>query len=192
MHSRVYTHLEENNLLYKHQYGFRKQHSINHAIVNMIEKIKRKLDNKFLVAGVFIDLEKAFDTVNHKILLDKLSHYGISGSALAWFTSYLNNRYQRVSLDGNLSDYRQIECGVPQGSILGPLLFLIYLNDLHNTIQNSSTFHFADDTELTCWEKNANKLRRKLNEDLQHLFEWLCANRLSLNATKTEYHPIFT
>ena len=187
MHSRVYEHLEDNNLIYENQYGFRKKHSTNHAITYMIEKIKRKLDEKQLVAGVFIDLEKAFDTVNHNILLSKLSHYGISGPALAWFTSYLNNRHQRVSIDGNMSDYRRITRGVPQVSILGPLLFLIYLNDLHNAIKNSTTIHFADDTELTCWERNANKLRRKLNEDLQRLFEWLCANRLSLNATKTEF-----
>ena len=155
MHSRVYEHLEQNDLIYKHQYGFRKQHSTNHAITCMIEKIKQKLDKKIWVAGVFIDLEKAFDTVNHNILLQKLSHYGIAGTALSWFTSYLTNRHQRVSLDGNVSDYKKIVCGVPQGSILGPLLFLVYLNDLHNAIKNCTTFHFADDTELTCWDKNS-------------------------------------
>ena len=107
--------------------------------------------------------------------------------ALSWFDSYLTNRFQRVVLDGAESDYRKIVCGVPQGSILGPLLFLIYLNDLHNAIDNSLTYHFADDTELTCLDSNIRQLQKKLNLDLRNLYQWLCANRLSLNESKTEF-----
>ena len=107
-----------------------------------------------------------------------------SQNALNWFSSYLKKRYQKVKFDGCFSDFRRIGCGVPQGSILGPLLFLIYINDLHKVIKNSITFHFADDTELTCWDKNSQKLMKKMNNDLRYLFEWLCANRLSLNAKK--------
>ena len=119
--------------------------------------------------GVFIDLEKAFDTVNHKILLSKLKHYGIRGIANKWFSSYLSNRHQSVSLNGASSSSLAVTCGVPQGSILGPLLFL------------------ADDTNLLYSHKSIDVLRKRLNKDLALLYNWLCANRLSLNAGKTEF-----
>ena len=125
--------------------------------------------------------------MNHSILLRKLYHYGIRGLALKWFESYLNNRYQKTTINNSESSYRKIVCGVPQGSILGPLLFLIYLNDLHKAVHNSTTYHFADDTELTCWDTDTKRLRNKLNADLRNIFTWLCANRLSLNTLKTEF-----
>ena len=136
---------------------------------------------------VFIDLEKAFDTVNHRILLSKLNHYGIRGVANKWFSSYLSNRYQRVSLNGIFSSRVPVTCGVPQGSILGPLLFLIYINDMNSAMKFSTTYHFADDTNLLYSHKSINILRKRLNKDLALLYDWLCANRLSLNAGKTEF-----
>ena len=187
MHIRLYTFLEDHELIYKNQYGFRQNHSTEHAITHMIELIKKKLDSKRFVGAIFLDLEKAFDTVNHEILLKKLYHYGIRGIALKWFESYLSNRQQKTEISNSDSDFQKVVCGVPQGSILGPLLFIIYLNDLHKAVNNSVTYHFADDTELSCWDTDKKRLQNKMNADLKNIFTWLCANRLSLNTLKTEF-----
>ena len=133
--------LKSSDILYKYQFGFRKQYSTNHALLSIIEKIRTSLDNKMYSCGIFIDLEKAFDTVNHQILLSKLDHYGIRGVANQWFSSYLSNRYQSVILNGEISARKPITCGVPQGSILGPLLFLIYINDMYLSVQSSTVYH---------------------------------------------------
>ena len=106
------------------QFGFRKMFSTSHALLSIVENIRQSLDNKKYTCGVFVDLEKAFDTVNHKILLAKLDHYGIRGIANDWFSSYLSNRYQTVKMNGEISDKMSISCGVPQGSILGLYYFL--------------------------------------------------------------------
>ena len=128
-----------------------------------------------------------FDTVNHDIILSKLYHYGVRGVANKWFSSYLSNRYQKVSLNGMSSSRLPVTCGVPQGSILGPLLFLIYINDMHLSMQSSTIYQFADDTNLLYSCKSLKILCKKINKDLVLLYEWLCANRLSLNAGKTEF-----
>ena len=187
MHNRIYKFLEISDVLYDLQFGFRKRYSTNHALLSIVEGVREQLDNKTFACGVFIDLEKAFDTVNHKILLQKLDHYGIRGITNKWFSSYLSNRKQKVSLAGISSEYREISCGVPQGSILGPLLFLIYINDMNKAVKYSLTHHFADDTNLLCSDKDPKVLQRKMNEDLRLIFQWLCANRLSLNVSKTEF-----
>ena len=187
MHTRVYEYFEKYKLLYKFQFGFRKKHSTNHAILSIIEDIHQNLDKDNFVCGVFIDLEKAFDTVNHDILIKKLDFYGVRGISNQWFKSYLSNRQQRVKYKNTHSENLLITCGVPQGSILGPLLFLIYINDMNKAIQNSSTFHFADDTYLKFSCSCEKELRKTMNKDLQSLFTWLCANRLSLNVGKTEF-----
>ena len=153
----------------------------------MVEEIRKNLDNGIFTGGVFIDLEKAFDTVNHDILLAKLDHYGIRENALNWIRSYLTNRKQFVSLSGAKSQNRDISCGVPQGSILGPLLFIIYINDMHEAVVSSTVHHFADDTNLLFSNKNPKLLSKVLNKELNLLFEWLCSNRLSLNTAKTEF-----
>ena len=134
------------------------------------------MDTQTFSCGVFIDLEKAFDTVNHKILLKKLEFYGIRGKSNQWFASYLSNRQQCVKLDGKKSSLLDISCGVPQGSILGPLLFLIYINDMKNSVKHSILHHFADDTNLLCSDKDEKKLKKKMNEDLKLIYIWLCAN----------------
>ena len=187
MHTRIYEFLEASNVFYNFQFGFRKKYSTNHALLSIVEEIRENLDNKTFACGVFIDLEKAFDTVNHTILLGKLEHYGIRGVANDWFRSYLTSRKQRVKLNNVTSNYLDITCGVPQGSILGPLLFLLYINDMNRAVKHSTIHHFADDTNLLCKEKNPKILRIKMNQDLNLIFQWLCANRLSLNVAKTEF-----
>ena len=148
MFNRMYEFLEKYKCIYKLQFGFRKKHSTNHALIEITENIRKALDNNKFACGIFIDLQKAFDTVNHSILTNKLNHYGIRGIANNWFKSYLKNRSQYVSIQGSDSDLSSVKHGVPQGSVLGPLLFLIYINDLHKAIRNSSVYHFADDTNL--------------------------------------------
>ena len=187
MHTRIYDFLDKSEVFYELQFGFRKKYSTNHALLNIMEEIRSKLDNKTFSCGVFIDLEKAFDTVNHNILLHKLRHYGIRGVANAWFSSYLSDRKQKVSLNGISSNLLNIGCGVPQGSILGPLLFLIYINDMNRAVKNSIVHHFADDTNLLYSHKDPKALQKNMNEDLKLIFTWLCANRLSLNVSKTEF-----
>ena len=148
MYKRLHRFLEIHKVLYSLQFGFQENHSIDHALVSLTEAVRSTLDNKRLGCGIFIDLQKAFDTVNHRILLSKLEHYGILGCALAWFRSYLSDRKQYVSVNGSNSNLLSITCGVPQGSVLGPLLFLIYINDLPNASKKLTFYLFADDTNI--------------------------------------------
>ena len=187
MHTRLYSFFDDFELFYELQYGFRKKYSTDHAILSITEEIRQNIDNGKFTCGVFVDLEKAFDTVNHKILLAKLEHYGVRSVANNWFRSYLTNRKQMVDLGNGASTFQYVTCGVPQGSILGPLLFLIYINDMRNAVKFSIVHHFADDTNLLYSNKNQKLLRKNVNIDLELLFQWLCANRLSLNVKKTEF-----
>ena len=186
---RIRNHFERNNLLYSFQFGFRQNHSTNHAVLMMVQKIQEQIKRNNIAIGVFIDLQKAFDTVNHDILLNKLDSYGICGISKKWLKSYLTNRQQFVSINGQDSDNEFILHGVPQGSVLGPLLFTIYVNDMHRCIKNSTTFHFADDTNLLYIPKKKLRNRnivRLLNKDLKVLNNWLKANKISLNSSKTK------
>ena len=184
--SRVLSFLDRNNIIYKKQFGFRPKHSTNHALINIVDTISNAIDTGKMAAGVFVDFQKAFDTVDHSILISKLDHYGIRGKTNDWFKSYLTNRKQCVSILGYESSYKTIEYGVPQGSVLGPLLFLIYINDLNKSIKHSDTFHFADDTNLLNINGTFYKMQSHLNQDLKGLYRWLLANKISLNAAKTE------
>ena len=186
IHERLSKFLDTYNCIFDNQFGFRKKHSTNHALISITENIRNALDNNKISCGVFIDLQKAFDTVDHKILLHKLSHYGIRGVANDWFRSYLTNRKQYVEINGHNSNELTLEYGVPQGSVLGPLLFLVYINDLHMAVKYSIVTHFADDTNLVISNSSPKKLQKQLNLDLKNLSNWLKANKISLNASKSE------
>ena len=185
-HQRLYLFLENNNVLYDKQFGFRNKHSPNHALIEITEKIREALDKRQFVCGIFVDLQKAFDTVNHDILLDKLNYYGIKGIPNMWFETFLKERYQYTTIKEYSSDQLMSTHGVPQGSVLGPLLFLIFINDLHKAIIHSSVHHFADDTNLLLGEKSLKKINKLVNSDLKALCQWIRSNKLSLNTGKTE------
>ena len=143
MYKRLYTFLNNNNIIYRLQCG-------SHALTNITEDIRKALDDGNIGYGVFVELQKAFDTVDHQILLAKLNHYGIHGVSNDWFKSYLSNRNQYVSINGFDSGLSTISYGVPQGSVLGLLLFLLYINDLNQAMKFCKVNHFADDTNLLC------------------------------------------
>ena len=148
MASYVIDFFENNNMLYKYQFGFRKKHSTSHAIITLVERVSKALDTGKYVVGVFLDLKKAFDTVDHSILLNKLYLYGIRGNIHNWFKSYLTNRSQYVEYNKVKSKTEIITHGVPQGSILGPLLFIIYMNDFSRSSELLFSILFADDTSV--------------------------------------------
>ena len=171
-------------LFHNLQFGFRQQHSTSHALINIIENIRKALDDGNIGCGVFADLQKAFDTVDHQVLLAKLSHYGIRGVSNDWFKSYLPNRNQYVSINGFDSGITTINYGVPQGSVLGPLLFLSYINDLNQAMKLFKVYHFPDDTNVLYLSNSIKKLNKLNNADLKHLVNWLNANKILLNIKK--------
>ena len=179
MYKRLSNFLDINNLIYSLQFGFRPKYSTTHALINLTESIWQSLDEGSFGCGIFVDLQKAFDTVDHKILLHKLEHYGIRGICNDWLKSYLSDGKQFVSVNGYNSDLMPVDCGVPQGSVLGPLLFLIYINDLHKAIQYCKVHHFADDTNLFHTSKSVKNLNELINRDMKHLNNWLGAYKIS-------------
>ena len=192
MHKRLYNFLNEHSILFSNQFGFRKNNSTSTALIQITEKIKESIDKSKYGCGIFIDLRKAFDTVNHSILLSKMEHYGARDTALEWFKSYLSNRKQYVYSNGESSQLKDITCGVPQGSVLGPLLFLIYINDLPNISKLLQFLLFADDTNIYYEAESSEQLEQVINKELKKLHTWLMVNRLSLNMDKTNFimfHP---
>ena len=189
MYSRLSNFLEKNNVLYKYQFGFRKNHSTTQAVMEVIDNIYEQRDKHKISMGIYLDLKKAFDTVNHSILLKKLDIYGVRGPILNWFKSYLSNRQQYTVLNNYESNKDTICYGVPQGSVLGPLLFLIYVNDIQFAVSGSNLLVklFADDTNLFLHSPNLRELFDKANVNMTQLHEWFIANRLSLNLDKTCY-----
>ena len=186
VYSQLYHYLDSNKLLLGCQSGFRSLHSTLTALLEATDAWSVNIDNGLLNGVVFIDLTKAFDTIDHKIILRKMSYLGVDQAAIKWFSSYLSGRTQRCSVNGKLSTARTLRCGVPQGSILGPLLFLIYINDLPNSLRDAVPRMFADDTNLTLSAKTLTELKQALTPELNNLSCWLKANRLSLNVAKTE------
>ena len=169
VYDQLYAYLEENNIICKHQSGFRAIHSTVTALLEATDTWAYNIDHGKINAVVFLDLKKAFDTVDHEIVLSKLSNYGIYGNAHQWFKSYLENRTQMCSINGSLSPSCLLSCGVSQGTILGPLLFLLYINDLPNCLSNCEPGMYADDTHLTYAGDNADNIQLHLNQDLGHI-----------------------
>ena len=193
VHIQVTNYFLENDLFFKSQYGFRAEHSTELAGLELVDRIHSELDKKKYPFAVFMDLSKAFDTLNHSILLKKLEYYGIKGSELSWFQSYLTDRQQYVEMDQKKSSLAPIVTGVPQGSILGPLLFLIYMNDIPSASSFFKFILYADDTSLV----NSINISLQLNvinpnidfinDEISKISDWLAVNMLSLNVKKTKY-----
>ena len=178
MYKRLLSFINKHSILYERQFGFRTGHSTEHAIMCIIDKIQNAIDNKSLACGIFLDFSKAFDTVDHQILVSKLEYYGIRGIARDWVVSYLTNRKQVVFVNGSISDQLNVPCGVPQGSVLGPLLFLLYVNDFHNSSKLFDFHLFADDANLFYENRNLIALATNVNIELQKVHTWFCANRV--------------
>ena len=193
VYTRVYSFLQDTGQIYDNQYGFRANHSCEHAVGQLVGSVVKGLENRHNVACVMLDLSKAFDTIDHSILLSKLELYGIRGQPLAWFRSYLTDRKLRVkcrtisSPTETKSEYHSIQYGTPQGSCLGPLIFLLFINDLHLNLSTSECIQFADDTTLVFMHRNQNFLRYCMENELTIVQDWFNANRLTLNVGKSSY-----
>ncbi len=179
----MYTYVNESNLLSKYQSGFRPQHSTFSAR----DDILNNMDEGKINCIIFLDIRKAFDSINHNILLSKMrSNFGISGNELLWFESYLTNREQQCVVNGILSSVGKLKCGVPQGSILGSLLFLLYINDLPQCLQKTTPGLYADDTEIYASSYNVNDLIDNINYDLNIIMQWMKNKKLQIHPKKSK------
>ena len=185
VYSRLTKYIDKHNILSNYQFGFKKGYSTYMALTILIDKITSAMDKGEHIIGLVLDFAKAFDTVNHDILLSKLNHYEIRGTVLQWFQSYLSSRKQTVRISETNSELKNVTCGVPQGSILGPLLFLIYINDLSAVSQITFPIMYADYTNIFIRGKDLPKMEHDLNIEIQNISQWLKANKLSLNIKKT-------
>ena len=190
--NRCIDYIDKNNVLNEKQFGFRSNHSTYMAVIELVDKIVNAVEKNETTVGIFLDLSKAFDTINHDILLYKLEHYGFRGVALEWFKNYLANRKQFVRYQMHDSDHKTIQCGVPQGSILGPLLFILYINDIVNATSLMEIILFADDTTLLFSHPDIASQIDTVNNELQEICNWFQANKLSVNASKTNYMVLGT
>ena len=189
--SRLLHYFNSNNLFNEIQFGYQKNISTQDAILHITEKIYDNLEKKLSTMAVFIDFSKCFDTLNRNILVRKLEAYGIRGIPLKLFESYLSERYQAVRVNGAISSFKLVSTGVPQGSVLGPILYLIYVNDLPYITNLFSVCLFADDTTLVFESSNNSELSHKCNAGVDLFNTWCCANRLSINFKKT-YTMLFS
>ena len=184
---RLTSFLEDQKILYKYQFGFRKKHSTVQAVIEIVDSLIQELDNGNTVAGLYLDLSKAFDCVDHDILLYKLEHYGVRGLPLKWLRCYLTERTQYTAVNGVESSSSPIKYGVPQGSVLGPLLFLVYVNDISAATPQHKLRLFADDSNVFITTKNPATLKGKMTEAIKNLSNWFAANKLTSNMKKTAY-----
>lgn len=180
-------HCNINNILVPNQSGFRLNHSCETVIINICDTFVKCIDKGSFILAVFLDLKRAFETVNRNILLNKLYNYGLRNTVFNWFKSYLSNRSQTVKFKDVTSDSLNVDYGVPQGTVLGPLLFLMYVNDIVNSVKYCQMELFADDTMIYISGTDLKQMEVKLNSDLNTLFIWLCNNNLCINTEKTKY-----
>ena len=179
-------HLQVNDLLYKHQYGFLRGKSTEHNLIHVVNYIANSLNNGKYCIGLFLDLKKAFDVCDHSILLKKLKKFGVKNEAYNWFRSYLTNRVQKVDIAGQISSPKVINISVLQGTTLGPILFLCYINNIFYAT-NLATYLFADDTSCLAEHSNLNELISFINEELHKLANWFKSNKMAVNVSKTKY-----
>ena len=177
-------YVESNHLLSESQAGFRKRSSTVTSLLSNMNQWYINMDKGLVNGIIFLDLKKAFDRVHHNILTEKLIKFGCIGNTLNWFKSYLTSRKQMCKVNQTTSKCRAISCGVPQGSNLGPILFLLYVNDLPNCLKSTSASMFADHTNLTASGNTITELHNKFNNDLENIHQWLLANKLTLNTSK--------
>ena len=187
MHNRLVKFLDQHKIIFEHQFGFQKNKSTSLAILDVCSQLINAADDKQSSCCIFLDFAKAFDTVDHNILINKLEYYGIKGTALKWFESYLTNRTQKVCINGTFSESCNVKFGVPQGSVLGPLLFLLYINDMPNSSNILKIHLFADDTSIFFSHKNLKELESIVNNELSKVSDWLIANKLTLNVDKSNF-----
>ena len=187
MYNRLIKFISKSEIIIPDQFGFQKNKSTEMAVNAITNQIINSFENKESAYCIFLDFAKAFDTVNHELLINKMEYYGIRGMPLEWFRSYLNNRQQYTEIDDTLSNIDSIKCGVPQGSILGPLLFLLYINDIVNTTSILNFFLFADDTTIFFSSKLTSSIENTINKELGKVNNWLNSNKLSLNTDKSCY-----
>ena len=191
IHTRVYRFLDNTKQIYDSQYGFRANHSCENAVSKVISEILKNSERNKHTVSLFLDLSKAFDTLDHRIVLEKMELYGIRSVALDWFKSYLKNQSLRVKCtttskgSKTKSDLYSLEYGTPQGSCLGPLIFLIFVNDLYLHLEMMNCIQFADDTTLLFSHRNLTYLRYCVETDLAIVQDWFCVNKLTLNIEKT-------
>ena len=187
MYNRITEFVEQYNVLYCCQYGFRKNYSMSCALIHLINKISSAIDQHETTVGVFLDLSKAFDTLDHQILFTKLMHYGIRVVALQWIKSYFSCCRQFVQINQTCSSTQTIKCGVPQGSIRGQLFFILYINDILRASKLTEPLLFADDTSIFFSHSNPNYLENVPNNELLNIDVWLRCNKFLINVQKTNY-----
>ena len=187
-YTQLYDYLENNSILHKQQYGFRANKYTTQTILHFLLYLYRHIDSGNVVFSLFLDFRKAFDCVNHEILLSKLITCGVRGMALDWFRSYLTNREQYISINNVDSNPRVIQCGVPQGSILGPLLFLIFINAITKCSNQFIYILYADDSTFSTCVPGDNVMdsAKLINSELKCLDRWLKSNKISINADETK------
>ena len=187
MYKRLLNFTYRHKIFNQNQFRFRNNHSTFMALIILVENLVDALDNGNYTVGLFLDFQKAFDTIDHGIVLDKLYFYGIRGIAHDWFVRYLSNRQQSLIYDGYQSELKVTRCGVPQGSILGPMLFLLYINDLTNVSSVYMSILFADDSNLFCTGTDPKNMIRQVKEELAKIYAWINANTSSLNIDKINF-----
>ena len=186
VHKQLYLHLATNGLLSTNQSGFRPTHSTVTALIDVTDYILENIDRGLYTGAIFLDLKKAFDTVDVPNLLGKLSSLGVHGTEQLWFKSYLTDRNQCVSIGGETSELNSVQYGVPQGSVLGPLLFIVYVNDIQEQVKQCKITLYADDTAIFFASKDVNQVQAALQEDMKNVHLWLNSNKLTLNVKKTK------